>query len=58
MDIRLQEPETITNLAQQVVDYSNNVGACLAVECCVWIIVWDFYDPVSFSLLLDMEVIC
>ena len=51
MDIRLQEPETTANLAQQAVDYSNTIGACLAVEGCVGITVWDFYDPVSSSLL-------
>jgi len=51
LDIRLQEPETTANLAQQAVDYSNTVGACLAVKGCVGITVWDFYDPVSFSLL-------
>jgi hypothetical protein len=41
----------MANLAQQAVDYSNTVGACLSVEGCVGITVWDFYDPVSSSLL-------
>ena len=47
LDIRLNEPETPTNLAQQSSDYEATVGACMQVEGCVGITVWDFYDPVS-----------
>jgi GH35 family endo-1,4-beta-xylanase len=47
LNIRLQEPETAENLAQQSSDYETTVGACVQVEECVGITVWDFYDPVS-----------
>jgi endo-1,4-beta-xylanase len=47
LDIRLNEPETTENLAQQSKDYESAVGACVQVDECVGITVWDFYDPVS-----------
>jgi endo-1,4-beta-xylanase len=49
LDIRLDEPETTANLAQQSLDYEGTVGACMQVKECIGITVWDFYDPVGFS---------
>jgi endo-1,4-beta-xylanase len=48
LDIRLELPANSTNLAQQKVDYRTTVGACMQVQRCVGVTVWDFYDPVSF----------
>jgi endo-1,4-beta-xylanase len=50
LDVRLEEPENATNLAGQSEIYKNTTGACLQVERCVGITVWDFYDPVSLLL--------
>lgn len=50
LDIRLNEPETTANLAQQSLDYETAVGACVQVKKCVGVTVWDFYDPVSFDV--------
>jgi endo-1,4-beta-xylanase len=47
LDVRLEEPENSTNLAAQSEIYKNTTGACLLVDACVGITVWDFYDPVS-----------
>lgn len=47
LDVRLLEPENSTNLASQSEVYKNTTGACLQVDACVGITVWDFYDPVS-----------
>lgn len=48
LDIRLNEPETTANLAQQSLDYEATVGACVQVKKCVGVTVWDFYDPFSW----------
>ncbi|KAF4630971.1 hypothetical protein G7Y89_g7167 [Cudoniella acicularis] len=48
LDIRIMEPETSSNLAQQSSDYKNAVGACMLVDGCVGVTVWDFWDPVSW----------
>ncbi|KAN0104740.1 glycoside hydrolase family 10 protein [Hyaloscypha variabilis] len=48
LDVRLGEPENATNLAGQSEIYKNTTGACLQVERCVGITVWDFYDPNSW----------
>jgi len=48
LDIRLELPATEANLAQQKLDYETTVGACMQVERCVGITVWDFYDPFSW----------
>jgi endo-1,4-beta-xylanase len=47
LDVRVHEPENSTNLEQQSRDYENTVGACMQVDECIGITVWDFYDPVS-----------
>ena len=51
LDVRLLEPENSTNLAQQSDVYYNTTAACMMTKACVGITVWDFYDPVSLSLL-------
>ncbi|RDW62201.1 beta-xylanase-2 [Coleophoma cylindrospora] len=48
LDIRLLLPSNATNLQQQSKDYEASVGACVQVEGCVGITVWDFWDPVSW----------
>ncbi|KAK3943881.1 glycoside hydrolase superfamily [Diplogelasinospora grovesii] len=50
LDIRLNllPPVTAANLAQQKRDYKTTVGACMQVEKCVGVTVWDFYDPSSW----------
>lgn len=46
LDVRLLLPSNTTNLQQQSKDYEASVGACVQVEGCVGITVWDFWDPV------------
>ncbi|RFU25810.1 hypothetical protein B7463_g10530, partial [Scytalidium lignicola] len=48
LDVRLLEPESPENLAQQSEDYKASVGACMQVDRCVGVTVWDFYDPYSW----------
>ncbi|TVY71512.1 Endo-1,4-beta-xylanase D [Lachnellula suecica] len=48
LDVRNLLPSTATVLAQQSKDYANAVGACMQVDRCVGITVWDFYDPYSW----------
>ncbi|KAH9203778.1 glycoside hydrolase superfamily [Leptodontidium sp. 2 PMI_412] len=48
LDVRIVLPTNATNLAQQAVDYANTVDACLQVDACVGVTVWDFYDPFSW----------
>lgn len=52
LDIRIKLPSTAALLKQQSTDYQNTVEACLAVDGCVGITVWDFDDKVS-KLSLD-----
>jgi endo-1,4-beta-xylanase len=51
LDIRIMLPNTTALLAQQSTDYENTVAACLAVEDCVGITVWDFDDKVRLCSL-------
>ncbi|KAK0101227.1 hypothetical protein ONS95_006407 [Cadophora gregata] len=48
LDVRINLPTNKTNLAAQAVDFANTVEACLEVNACVGITVWDFYDPFSW----------
>ncbi|KAK4105154.1 glycoside hydrolase family 10 protein [Parathielavia hyrcaniae] len=48
LDIRLTVPATAENLAQQKEAYKNVVGACVQVEGCIGVTLWDFYDPFSW----------
>jgi endo-1,4-beta-xylanase len=50
LDVRIEEPENSTNLAAQSEVYKNTTGACMLIDACVGITVWDFYDPVSFDV--------
>ena len=58
LDIRLELPANETNLAQQSDDYRSTVGACMQVERCVGVTVWDFYDPVSLELPCPPRRVC
>lgn len=46
MDIRMNLPSTAASLAQQKYDYNNIVSACVKVNGCIGITIWDFYDKV------------
>lgn len=45
LDVRVAEPVNASSLAEQRSDYGNAVGACVQVDGCVGVTVWDFYDP-------------
>jgi endo-1,4-beta-xylanase len=47
IDIRMNLPDNATALEQQKQDYKSTIGACMQVEKCVGMTVWDFWDPVS-----------
>ena len=49
LDIRMPTPASQANLAQQQKDYQTVVQACMNVEGCVGITVWDFTDKVRGS---------
>ena len=46
LDIRMTLPETDALLAQQQKDYQSVVQACMNVEKCVGITIWDWTDKV------------
>ncbi len=46
LDIRMPTPASQANLAQQQRDYQSVTQACMNVEGCVGITVWDFTDKV------------
>ena len=48
LDIRMTLPSTAALLAQQKIDYANVVTACIEVEGCVGITVWDWTDKYSW----------
>ncbi|TGO74476.1 hypothetical protein BELL_0280g00170 [Botrytis elliptica] len=49
LDVRFSTlPPTTAGLAQQGVDYANTVNACLSVDGCVGITIWDFTDAYSW----------
>ncbi|AEO63459.1 c43a5859-af78-48c3-99ed-df7672ee5c76 [Thermothielavioides terrestris] len=48
LDVRIELPVNETNLAWQKEAYQDVVTACVKVEQCVGITVWDFYDPFSW----------
>lgn len=49
LDIRMTLPSTAALNTQQSIDYQNTVAACVEVEGCVGITVWDFDDKVCIS---------
>lgn len=47
LDVRHSSvPANDTAIEQQAVDYASVVSACLQVDGCVGITIWDFYDKV------------
>ena len=48
LDIRMTLPETDALLAQQQKDYQSVVQACMNVEKCVGITIWDWTDKYSW----------
>ena len=50
LDIRISLPATDDKLAQQKQDYQNVIAACMAVEGCVGMTIWDYTDKVSICL--------
>jgi len=48
IDIRMTLPETDALLAQQKADYQTMVTACMMVEKCVGITLWDYTDKYSW----------
>jgi len=48
IDIRMTLPATAALLQQQATDYQTMVTACMMVEKCVGITVWDFTDKYSW----------
>ncbi|EKM52184.1 glycoside hydrolase family 10 protein [Phanerochaete carnosa HHB-10118-sp] len=48
LDIRMTLPETPALLAQQKTDYNSVITACMSVESCVGITVWDWTDKYSW----------
>jgi len=43
-------PVSDAKFAQQAKDYATTVKACMEVDSCIGFTIWDFYDPVCFSL--------
>ena len=48
LDIRMTLPSTTALLQQQETDYFNVISACVNVEGCVGITVWDWTDKYSW----------
>jgi endo-1,4-beta-xylanase len=48
LDIRITLPVTAAKLAQQKIDYQTVVSACMAVEGCIGITIWDYTDKYSW----------
>ena len=46
LDIRMTLPSTDALLAQQQTDYQNVVQACMNVDGCVGVTIWDYTDKV------------
>ncbi|CZR67048.1 related to endo-1,4-beta-xylanase [Phialocephala subalpina] len=48
LDVRVPDPPNSTGLEMQSKVYEESVGACVQVDECVGVTVWDFYDPFSW----------
>lgn len=49
LDVRILEPETPEKMTEQAGAFRDMTGACVQVDACVGVTVWDFWDPVSIS---------
>lgn len=45
IDVRMDLPVSDAKLEQQAKDYATTVKACMEVDSCIGITIWDFYDP-------------
>ncbi|EOD49145.1 putative glycoside hydrolase family 10 protein [Neofusicoccum parvum UCRNP2] len=48
LDVRVELPNDAAKTARQAADYADAVRACVDVDACVGVTVWDFYDPLSW----------
>ncbi|KAK4541745.1 hypothetical protein LTR36_007454 [Oleoguttula mirabilis] len=48
LDIRVATPETTADETQQATDYASTVKACMQVDGCVGITIWDWTDKYSW----------
>jgi endo-1,4-beta-xylanase len=48
LDIRTTTPETSSAETQQAKDYSSTISACMQVEKCVGVTIWDWTDKYSW----------
>ncbi|KAL9094010.1 MAG: hypothetical protein Q9165_003680 [Trypethelium subeluteriae] len=48
LDVRVSTPATDAEVAQQATDYATTAQACVDVEGCVGVTVWDFDDQYSW----------
>ena len=48
LDIRMKLPGTAALLTQQSTDYQTSISACVSVDGCVGVTVWDFGDKYSW----------
>jgi endo-1,4-beta-xylanase len=46
LDIRMTLPATNALLEQQKTDYQTVISACVAVEKCIGVTIWDYTDKV------------
>lgn len=56
LDVRLNLPANATTEAQQASDYHDTVAACVNVERCVGITVWDFVGELRPSLMATSQL--
>ncbi|KAK5125480.1 hypothetical protein LTR85_000590 [Meristemomyces frigidus] len=48
LDIRVATPETTADETQQAIDYASTVKACMQVDKCIGITIWDWTDKYSW----------
>ncbi|CAG8976036.1 hypothetical protein HYALB_00007563 [Hymenoscyphus albidus] len=48
LDVRILLPSTPEKMAEQSTAYADITSACVEVQACIGITVWDFWDPVSW----------
>lgn len=57
LDVRVPDPANATSLGVQSRVYEDSVGACMQVDECIGVTVWDFYDPVSYVFLFPFGLV-